>query len=254
MPDPLFLLVIVLSGIIVGISKSGLVASLGVIGVPLLTLVMPARDAAGILLPVLLVTDAIALWIYARAGTFDRRILALMLPGAMLGIGLAWALSAVVSEHAVRLAIGIVTLVFVLDALLPLRKKLAGLPPSRFWGTVWGSVSGFTSFVSHTGGPPFQIYVLPQRLPPQVFSGTTVVFFAIANTVKIVPYGLLGQLQLSNLMVSAMLVPISLLAMWGGVWAVRRISTRLFYRVAYGLMLVFSIKLIWDGLTGFSAG
>lgn len=251
MPDPFFLVILVLAGIIVGISKSGLVVSLGVIGVPMLTLVMPARDAAGVLLPVLLVTDAIALWVYARAGTFDRRILLLMLPGCLLGIGIGWALSAVVSEPMVRLIIGVVTLGFVIDALLPLRKKLEGLPPSRFWGTVWGAVSGFTSFVSHTGGPPYQIYVLPRKLPPAVFSGTTVVFFAVANTVKLVPYGFLGQLQTGNLALSAALVPVALVAMAGGIWAVRRIPSQLFYRIAYALMVVFALKLIWDGLAGF---
>ncbi|MGV3650846.1 MAG: sulfite exporter TauE/SafE family protein [Devosia sp.] len=248
MPDPLFLAVVMLAGVVVGMSKSGIVSNLGAINVPLLSLVMSARDAAGVLLPVMLVTDAIALFIYARH--FDRRILAIMLPGCLAGIGIGWALSAVVDESAVRLAVGVVTLGFVIDAVFPLRKKLSGLPPSRLWGTIWGSVSGFTSFVSHTGGPPFHIYVLPQRLDPKVFAGTVAVFFAITNAVKLVPYYFLGQLQTGNLLLSALLVPTALLSMAAGVFLVRRISGKAFYRIAYTLMAVFSLKLIWDGATG----
>src|SRR5690606_29716558 len=103
----------------------------------------------------------------------------------------------------VLLFLGIITLLFVLDAVLPLRKKLEGLPPNRVWGTFWGGAAGFTSFVSHAGGPPYQIYTLPQRLPPVRYSGTTAFFFAIVNAVKLVPYFFLGQLSVSNLTAGA---------------------------------------------------
>ena len=77
---------------IVALAKSGLVGSLGVVGVPLLTLVMPARDAAGMMLPVLLVMDAIALLAYRRE--FDWTILKIMVPGAILASALAGPLQA----------------------------------------------------------------------------------------------------------------------------------------------------------------
>jgi uncharacterized membrane protein YfcA len=109
---------------------------------------------------------------------FDRNILKIMLPGAAIGTLLGWALFAFVSDAVVLLMVGVVTLLFVIDAVFPIRKKLEGLPPSKPWGTFWGGVAGFTSFISHTGGPPFQIYVLPRKLPPLVYSGTTAVFFS----------------------------------------------------------------------------
>jgi uncharacterized membrane protein YfcA len=247
MPDPLFILAVALAAMVVGISKSGVVMGLGSINVPLLTMVMSARDAAGVLLPVMVLVDMIALYVYARE--VNWRIVFIVVPGSLLGIGLGWALSASVDEAAVRLAIGVVTLLFLIDMTFPIRKKLAGVvPPSRSWGVFWGAVSGFTSFVSHNGGPPYQIYVIPQRLAPNIFAGTAAVVFAITNIAKLGPYALLGQLQPGNLAISAGMVPLSLAAMFGGVYVVRRVPATLFYRIAYLLMLVFSLKLIWDGL------
>ena len=252
MIDPVFMAVAVLAVFIVALSKAGLLGGLGVVGVPLLSLVMPARDAAGLMLPVLLVMDAIAVFSYRRE--VDWRILGIMLPGAAVGTVLGWLLWSVVSDAAVLLFVGLVTVVFVLDAMLPIRKALTGLPPSRPWGWFWGTLAGFTSFVSHTGGPPFQIYVMPQRLSPTVFSGTSAVFFAIVNTSKLVPYYFLGQLSVANLELAALLAPVAIGGVLIGVWLVRRISVKAFYGIAYTLIFVLALKLVWDGGTALLTG
>lgn len=246
--DPVFLSVAILAVFLVGLAKSGLVASIGVVGVPLLILVMPARDAAGMMLPLLLIMDAIAVYVYRR--DVDWKVFWILLPGAVVGTAVAWALSAVVTEAAVRLVIGVVALMFVLDAWLPLRKKFEGLPPSRGWGRFWGAVAGFTSFVSHTGGPPVQIYMLPMRLPPAIFAGTNAVFFAVVNALKLIPYFTLGQLSVTNMQTAALLVPVAIAGMLIGVFLVRRIDTKLFYRIAYILVFLLSLKLIYDGIAG----
>ncbi len=248
MSDPVFITVAVCAVLIVGLSKSGLLGGLGVVGVPLLALVMPARDAAGMMLPVLLAMDAVAIWTYRRE--CDWGLLKIMLPGAAIGTLIGWALWSVVSDDMVLLMVGLITLLFVLDAVLPLRKQLEGLPPSRPWGRFWGAVAGFTSFISHTGGPPFQIYTLPRRMPPALYSGTTAFFFAIVNTSKLIPYFFLGQLSVSNLSLSAALAPVGIVGVFLGVFLVRRISVKLFYQIAYGLVFILALKLVWDGATG----
>lgn len=253
MPDLYFWTIAVLAVFIVALSKSGLVGSLGLVAVPLLSLVMPARDAAGMMLPLLLVMDAIAIWTYRK--DCDWRILRIMLPGALIGTLIGWALWSVVSDAMVLLFVGVITLLFILDALLPLRKKLEGLPPSRPWGAFWGGFAGFTSFISHTGGPPFQIYVLPQKLTPVAYSGTTAFFFAIVNTSKLVPYFFLGQLNVSNLTYAAILAPLAVAGVLVGVYLVRRISVKRFYQLTYWLVFLLAIKLIVDGVQGvFFAG
>lgn len=248
MPDLAFWAVASLAVFIVGLSKSGLLGGLGLVGVPLLALVMPARDAAGMMLPLLLVMDAIAIWTYRKDANW--RILRMMLPGAAVGTLVGWALWSVVSDAMVLLFVGIVTLLFILDALLPLRKRLEGLPPSRPWGMFWGAVSGFTSFISHTGGPPFQIYVLPQKLTPANYSGTTAFFFAIVNTAKLVPYFFLGQLNVANLTHGALLVPVAIAGVILGVYLVRRISMKSFYTIAYWLVFLLALQVTYEGARG----
>lgn len=253
MSDPYFWLIAVTAVFITGLSKSGLLVSMGMVSVPLLALVMPPRDAAGMMLPLLLAMDAIAIWTYRKDA--DWRILRALLPGAMIGTAIGWILWTVVSDAYVLLFLGIITLLFVLDAVLPLRKKLEGLPPNRVWGTFWGGAAGFTSFVSHAGGPPYQIYTLPQRLPPVRYSGTTAFFFAIVNAAKLVPYFFLGQLSVSNLTAGAILVPVAIGGVLLGVYLVRRISMDWFYQLAYVLIFLLSLKLIYDGAIGvFFAG
>ncbi len=253
MNDPVFILVATLAVFIVALSKSGLLGSMGMVGVPLLSLVMPAREAAGMLLPVLLVMDAIGLLAYR--GQFNQKILITMLPGALLGVVIGWTLFSFVSDDAVLLLVGLLTLAFVFDAVMPKRAISEQKPASQtkssvLWGRFWGAVAGFTSFISHTGGPPFQIYVLPKKLTPALYAGTSVWFFAIVNMSKLVAYFFLAQLSTSSLKMSASLVPVAIFGMLGGVWLVRRISAKMFYRLAYWLVFLLALKLIYDGAKG----
>ena len=251
MPSPLFIAIAVVAVFAAGLSKSNFAASLGAIAVPLLATVMPARDAAGMMLPVLCFLDLGAILVDRRE--VDWRVYRVMIPGALLGTLVGWVLSARVSEAAVGLAVGVISLLFVLDAWLPLRKKLQALEgpkPSPVWGTFWGGIAGFTSFISHTGGPPYQIYTVPLRLPPVIFAGTTAVFFATVNYTKLVPFWFLGQLSTANLELSAALLPVGLFGMFAGVWLVKRVDARFFYQLAYVLIFLLALDLIYEGVRG----
>jgi uncharacterized membrane protein YfcA len=248
MIDYTFWAVAIVAVFIVGLSKSGLVGSMGMVAVPLLALVMPARDATGMMLPVLLAMDAIAIWVYRKDANW--KVLWIMLPGAMVGTILGWLLWSYVTDAQVLLAVGIITVLFMLDALLPIRKRLPDTPPSRGWGAFWGGAAGLTSFISHTGGPPFQIYTLPLGMSPTTYSATTAFFFAIVNTSKLIPFYFLGTLNVSNLELSAILIPFGLAGVGIGVFLVRRISAKAFYALAYALILLLGIKILYDGIMG----
>jgi len=248
MPSPFFITIAVIAAFASGLSKSNFAVSLGAVSVPLLAVVMPARDAAGMMLPILCLMDVIAILVYRRE--VDWKVYRIMIPGALVGTLIGWLLSAHVSEAVVGLAVGLISLLFVLDAWLPLRKKLEGLPPSRPWGALWGGVAGFTSFISHTGGPPYQIYAVPLRLQPVVFAGTTAVFFATVNYAKLVPFYFLGQLSVANLELAAALVPVALAGMVTGIYLVRRVDSKIFYQFAYVLIFLLSLDLIYEGVRG----
>ncbi len=111
-------------------------------------------------------------------------------------------------------------------------------------------MSGFTSFVSHAGGPPYQVYVLPLGLEKTVFAGTTTILFAYVNAIKLVPYWALGQLSAENLRVAAVLTLPAVLAVFVGVRLVRILPTALFFRLVAWALLLVSLKLLWDAWPG----
>jgi uncharacterized protein len=238
--------------ILTGFSKGGM-AGVGVLGVPIMALVMSPVQAAGILLPILLVSDAISLWTWW--GSWDKRTLALMLPGAVVGIGVGWLTAAYVSDDAVRLIVGVIALVFVLRWLTASKERRAeSKPQNPPAASFWGTVAGYTSFVAHAGGVPYQVYTMPLNMDPKVLTGTSVVFFAIVNLLKLIPYFALGQFDATNLATSAILTPLAMISTIGGAMLIKRMKAALFYPLTYGLILLVSVKLIWDGIAGLLAG
>jgi uncharacterized membrane protein YfcA len=115
-------------------------------------------------------------------------------------------------------------------------------------GLLWGAVAGFTSFVSHSGVPPFQIYVMPQKLSPRIYAGTQTIVFAAVNLLKVPPYVLLGQITRQNLTASAWLMPVAIVSALGGVWLVRRVSSDRFYGIILVLTFLIGAKLTWDAV------
>ena len=248
--DPLFYALAIVAVTALGLGKGGF-AGVGIMSTPLLATIVPPLQAAAILLPILISQDLISVWVYRR--DWSAWNLKVMLPGAIVGIGIAWALATQVSDAAVRLVIGLIGLAFVLNAWLG-RELKEPKAPSVPAGMLWGVVAGFTSTLSQAGGPPFQVFVLPQRLPKLTLVGTYTIYFAVLNVVKIVPYFALGQFSSQNLATSAALLPIAIAANFLGIWLVRRTPTGLFYQIAYVLVFVISLELVRSGATSIVRG
>jgi len=237
-----------LAAALVGLSKGGLPV-VGMLAVPVLALAVSPVAAAGLLLPVYVASDLIGLFAYRRA--FDRRVLAILAPAAVLGIGLGWMTAAAVSDRLVTGIVGAIGTAFALTLLLGRRPEGAGPGRARVVpGIVWGAVTGYTSFVSHAGAPPYQVYVLPLRLEKTVFAATTTVFFAFVNAVKLVPYWALGQLSAENLKAAAILSIPAVAAVLAGVWLVRVLPERLFFRLVTWALLAVSLKHLWSAAVG----
>src|ERR1700735_1874703 len=241
-----FYLVAISAVILFGLSKGGF-SGLGTIGVPMLSLVASPVRAAAIVLPILLVQDWLSVWAFRR--DFSPRNLIILIPSSIIGVAVGWLFAARVSDDAVRLAIGVISIVFVLYMLI--RDRLGRAPvekPGVPSGILWGSLSGFTSFVSHAGSPPFQVYVMPQYLEPRIFAGTATIFFAAVNLLKLPGYFLLGQLSPDNLVVSAWLLPVAVLSTFAGVWLVRRVSADRFYSVILALTFLIGVEVTYDAV------
>ncbi|MGX9573183.1 sulfite exporter TauE/SafE family protein [Mesorhizobium sp. f-mel] len=248
--DPWFYAAAIPAVILVGLSKGGFGGAVGFVGVPLMALAMPPVQAAAILLPILCLMDIVSVWTWR--GVYDRKMLTDMMPGAVIGIGLGWLTAALVTAEMVRLIVGAVAIIFVLRwVYLQMRHGAShSAEPNRAAAAFWGTVAGFTSFVAHVGGPPFQVYALPIRLDPKVLSGTAAIFFAATNALKLIPYFALGQFDTTNLTASAVLVPLAPLSTIAGAWLVRRMRPELFYPFTYATVAVVAVKLLWDGISG----
>lgn len=245
--DPLFYAFAIPAVILVGLAKGGFGGPLSLLGVPMMSLVIAPVQAAGIMLPILVVMDMAGLFAYR--GKYDTASLKILLPAAILGIGIGYLTAAYVSDAHVRLLVGLVAVLFALDAFRGGARRAEPKPQRPFAGRFWGLIAGFTSFVSHAGGPPYQIYMLPLRLDPVRFAGTTVIFFTTMNAIKLVPYAALGQFDTVNLATSAVLLPLAPLATLAGAFAVKRIKPALFYRITYTAVGIIGVKLLWDGLS-----
>jgi uncharacterized protein len=243
--DPFFYAVAIPAVIFLGLSKGGF-AGIGIASTPLLALYLPPLEAAALILPLLISQDIISIAVYRRH--WDASNLKILLPGAVIGMALAWLVASHISDNAVRITIGLIGVVFVANVWL----KRANTLPTRMGtaaGVFWGALSGFTSFMTQAGGPPYQVYVLPQRLPKLVLVGTTTIFFAVVNALKIVPYFALGQFTAGNLATSMLLLPVAIVSNFAGIWLVRHMPTGLFYRIAYVLLFVISLALLWQGVS-----
>ncbi|WP_422041686.1 sulfite exporter TauE/SafE family protein [Roseibium sp.] len=249
--DPWFYFAAFPAVILVGLSKGGFGGTLAMLAVPILTLAISPIQAAGIMLPILLLMDVVALLAYR--GRADWTCLAIMLPAAVVGIVIGWAAAAWVNDNFITLLVGVTSLAFVADYVFKRRKQETASGHKPAWGFFWGGVAGFTSFISHTGGPPYQMYTVPLRMPKLLFAGTAVIFFAAVNAIKVVPYFLLGQFDTTNLATSAVLMPLALVATLAGVRLIRIINAETFYKLIYVFMGLIGAKLTYDGLTNLLA-
>jgi uncharacterized protein len=246
--DPFFYMAAIPAMIIIGISKGGFGGSLGMLGVPLITLFISPVQAAAILLPILCLMDIFGLIAYRRGA--DWKNLWCLLPGALFGITVGALLFQYLNDDIIRLIIGLMAVVFTLNHWL---KPKLDTPPhgaSIIKGSLWGSLSGFTSFVAHAGGPPLQFYMLPQKINKTLFVGTSVWFFFAVNYIKLIPYAYLGQFSAENLGTSLLLLPLAPIGIWCGVKAHDKVPEQLFYKIAYAALFIVGLKLLWDAFNG----
>ncbi|MFD1787799.1 sulfite exporter TauE/SafE family protein [Sphingomonas floccifaciens] len=244
---PTFWIVAVFAVALLGLSKGGF-AGMGALSLPVVAMIVSPVRAAAILLPILIVQDVVSVWAFRR--DWDGYVLGWMLPGAAIGIALGYLFASSVSPDAVLGLVGAVSILFGGYRLWVERHGAPqGTGGSPGWvGTIFGVASGFTSQIAHAGQPPFQLWVLPRRLPRDVLVGTTAIFFAVVNWVKVPAYVALGQFTRANLTVAAMLLPVAIVSTAAGVWLVRRVPAERFYRVIYVLMIAVGLKLVWDAL------
>lgn len=247
--DPVFYLLAVPALIFAGISKGGFGSGAAFAATPILALIVEPAVALGIMLPLLMLVDAVTLRPYWRRWSWpDARALIIgALPGVALG---AW-LYQVANADVFRIMIGVLSLGFVAYQLGFARGNLRvqTRPFPKWVGLGAGTVAGFTSFVSHAGGPPVAVYLLARGLAKTTYQATTVLTFWAVNILKAVPYAFLGIFTFETLTLNVILAPAALVGAWLGVVAHRLVPERVFFAITYVLLVCTGSKLIFDALT-----
>ena len=243
--DPAFLAVAVLAVLLIGVSKSGFGGAMGSLSVPLMSLQVAAPQAAAIMLPILLVLDATGLVVFR--GKSDRTNLRILIPGGLVGIALGAFTFHFVDARWIKGMIGVEALLFGVDRLRQF-SAVSGerRAPAVVPGLFWSSISGFTSFISHAGGPPILQYLLPQGMDRVRMVGTTTIYFAVINFAKLLPYGVLGLLDTSNVAISLALLPVAPVGYWLGLKLLKHLPRAPFNLAIAVAMLLTGLKLLVD--------
>lgn len=235
--------------IFAGVSKAGFGSGAAFAATPILALVLPPAAAIGLMLPLLMLVDVASLRPYWRKWHWPAARLLLM--GAVPGVALGAALYKATNPDLFRFFIGSVALGFVafqMAGRMGLMRPRGRPFPAR-GGVLAGVTAGFTSFVSHAGGPPVAVYLLAEGLGKTTFQATTVLTFWAINSLKFVPYAYLGIFTWDTFKADLLLAPFALIGAWLGVWAHRWVPEKLFFGLTYVFLTVTGTKLIFDALS-----
>ena len=146
--------------------------------------------------PILIVQDAISAFVYRR--DYSAWNLKVLLIGGTIGVGAAWFLASYLTDAHVRIMVGTIGVAFVLYTWLG-RVPAEPRKPHAATGVVCGALTGFTSTLAQAGAPPYQLFMLPQKLAKMTLVGTTLIFFAALNWMKLIAYSALGQFTVETL-------------------------------------------------------
>lgn len=239
--SPAVIAMIGVAALLIGLSKGGIGGGMGPLITILVAVVLTPSQAIGVLLPLLMAGDVVAVWTYRH--DWDRGAVARLLPAAAAGVVIASIFLRQTSERGIELFLVLLSLGFVLYRLAEPRVRGLRLRAGTPLAVAAGATSGITSTIAHAGGPPVAIYLLAAGSPPVSFVATSAVFFFIVNWLKVPGYTAAGLFAAEMLW----LAPLGTLIVPGvalGRWAVRRVSPVVFERVVLALLVVGAVYLL----------
>lgn len=245
--DITFLIVLTISVTILGLSKGGF-AGIGMVSTPLVAAFSDPLTAVALMLPIMLVQDVVAVYLYRY--DFDKSLLKKLIPGGVIGVLAAYLLASSVPEWAIKATLGGVSLLFSIWQVILMSRGVPEIPSKprhdTALGVAAGAAGGFASAIAHAGSPPFQIYVMPKHLRKEIYVGTSVMFFASLNLMKLPSFAALGFYSRDILHLSLFYVPLAVASSWAGSRLVRTVDPRAFNLIITLILFFVSIVLIWQ--------
>ena len=242
--SPVFVAVVIaFLGFMIGVSKGGF-SGLGALLTPLLALVLPVASAVGVLLPMLMVGDAFALYMYWNE--WDLGLVRRMLPAGVVGALGGTALLSWLPPDGLRILLGIFILV-----LVAYRFASDSIQSMRYQARPWhapaaGFLAGFATGMFNNGGPAFSSYLLLQKLQARPFIATTAIYFALLNLVKVPGFLYTGVLDLPLLFSLWWVFPFIPIGILTARMTLTRVSPSTFEWIIVILLIFSSLSLIWQ--------
>lgn len=232
-----------------GISKAGFGSGAAFLSSAILALVLEPGLALGVMLPLLMLIDVASLKPYW--GRWRLRESWLLIAGGIPGVIIGTWFYTITNADVLRVIIGAIAMLFVLWQWATSRGWInaARLRMADWTGLFFGAIAGFTSFVSHAGGPPAAMFMLGRGMGKTEYQASSVLVFWIINISKAVPYTYLGLFTLETAWANLLLAPFALIGTWIGVKAHFLMPERVFFGLTYALLLVTGARLVWVGLT-----
>lgn len=227
-----------------GFSKTGIPGA-GMLFVAVFANLLPARQATGAGLPLLIFADAFAYFVYRR--NLEWRRAGHLLPWALAGLVLGRFFLGHVDDHQAAHIVGlIITIMLVVHLWRKFRTPERAIGRAPIWFVpVVGFLTGFATMVANASGPVLTIYLLVLQLPKLEFLGTTTALFLIINWVK-VPFGIqLGFINVQSLLFNLNLLPAVAVGALVGPWVVKRIDQGMFESCALLLAAFATIRLLF---------
>lgn len=235
--------------LIIALVKGAFGGGFGLVGIPLLSLVMDPITAGAVVAPLFIPMDIVSLK-YFPPRTWSIPDIKVLIPGLVVGIGLGTLAIAALDTRWVAIATALVALAFAAQWYVGGQK--VGQAPRNAWHAALAStISGVTTMVAHSGGPPLAVYLLRLGLAREVFVGTTTIYFTVGNLIKVGPWLVLGQPTVAMWQLIGLCVPVAVIGVWIGWLLNKRLDQRQFYTWCYLILTVSSLKLLWDGVRGF---
>ncbi len=235
--------------LLIAFVKGAFGGGFGLVGIPIMSLTMDPITAGAIVAPLFLPMDVVALR-YFPPKTWSWPDLKVLLPAMIVGIAIGYAVLEILDQRIVAILIAAVALFF---AFLWFAggQVVSYMPRNNGLAIIAGTASGITTMVAHSGAPPLAVYLLRIGLSKEVYVGTNAIYFAVGNIIKVWPWLLLASPTRPVWTLIAICVPVAMLGVALGWRFHRHLNQRQLYSVCYGLLVVASLKLLWDGIGGY---
>jgi len=237
-------IVVALCAMLVGIAKTG-IPGIGILVVPMMAMVLPARKSTGILLGILILADLFAILYHRRNARWSHVIR--LLPAAFAGIVAGFFGLRYVDDQQLKPIIGAIVLVMLGVNYWRTRAGGEDAPiPAQWWFAAGlGFIAGVTTMMANAAGPIMIIYLLAMRLPKIEFVGTGAWFFFIVNWLKVPLSAKLELMTIESVKFDLMMLPFIAVGAVAGIFFLKRIPQKAFSSVVQILAVAAVIKLLF---------